>query len=192
MNWLSEAQACFESSTTYVDANYRKKWEYSLRAFQNEHAPGSKYLSEDYKGRSKLFRPKTRSVIRKGEAAAFMTIGNIDDLEIEAEDPDNLYAVASAQAMRAILDYRLTKTIPWPLLVAGAYQDASSVGVVCSYNYWQYKQKEKDGQIYIVEDRPCIKLLPVENVRIDPAADWLNPVESSPYLIEILPMTLNR
>lgn len=184
MDWLSTARECYESSTTYVDANYRKKWEYSLRAFQNEHAPGSKYLSDEYKGRSKLFRPKTRSVIRKGEAAAFMTIGNLDDLSIQAEDPDNLFAVAGAEAMRAVLRYRLSKSIPWPLLAAGAYQDAASVGVVCSYNYWEYEQR--DGRV--VKDKPCIELRPVENIRIDPGAKWYDPVNTSPYYIDIIPM----
>jgi hypothetical protein len=189
MDWLNSARECYEASTTYVDANYRKKWEYSLRAFQNEHAPGSKYLSADYAGRSKLFRPKTRSVIRKGEAAAFMTIGNLDDLNIEPEDPDNVFAAASAEAMKALVRHRLTKSINWPILVAGAYQDAASVGVVCSYNHWEYEQKEDaDGMRRVIKDRPCIKLRPVENIRIDPSADWMDPVNSSPYLIDIIPM----
>lgn len=182
---LNIARDCFEASTTYVDTNYRKKWEYSLRAFQNEHAPGSKYLSEEYKGRSKLFRPKTRSVIRKGEAACFMTIGNLDDMNIEAEDADNLYAVAGAEAMKAVMRYRLTKSINWPIIVAGAYQDASTVGVVCSRNYWEY-ETATDGTV--LKDKPCIELIPVENIRIDPAAKWYDPVNTSPYLIEIIPM----
>lgn len=182
---LSQAQSCYEASTSYVDANYRKKWEYSLRAFQNEHAPGSKYLSEEYKARSKLFRPKTRSVIRKGEAACFMTIGNLDDLSIEAEDADNIFAVAGAEAMRAVFNYRLSKSINWPIVVAGGYQDASTVGVVCSYNYWEY-ETDSDGNV--IKDQPCIELRPVENLRIDPAAKWHDPIGTSPFLIDIIPM----
>ena len=33
-----------------------------------------------------------------------------------------------------------------------------------------------------------IKLNPIENIRIDPAAEWVDPVGSSPYLIDMLPM----
>lgn len=183
-NALSKARECYEASTSFVDTNYRKKWEYSLRAFQNEHAPGSKYLSDEYKGRSKLFRPKTRQFIRKGEAATFMTIGNLDDLSIGPWDPDNAYAVASAEAMKALMRYRLTNSIPWPLIVSGAYQDASTLGAVCSYNYWEYETKT--GRV--LKDRPCIDLRPLENIRFDPSAKWYDQVGSSPYWIDIIPM----
>jgi DNA-binding phage protein len=43
----------------------------------------------------------------------------------------------------------------------------------------------------VIKDRPQIKLIEAENFRFDPAADWTNPIESSPYLIEIMPTYLN-
>jgi hypothetical protein len=185
MNWLQTARDCFDASTSYVDQNYRKNWEYSIRAFQNEHAPGSKYVSEDYKARSKIFRPKTRTIIRKNEAAASIALfSNEDTVLVTADDQDDPYAVASADATKALLQYRLTKTIPWFKLAMGALQDAQTMGVVCSYQYWEYKKK--NGKVVI--DRPCIKLRPIENIRIDGAADWLDPVESSPFFIDIIPM----
>jgi hypothetical protein len=67
--WLKAAKDAFSGSTTYVDANYRKKWEDALSMFQSKHPAGSKYLTDTYKHRSKLFRPKTRSVVRRHEAA---------------------------------------------------------------------------------------------------------------------------
>lgn len=101
MNWLQTARDCFESSTTYVDQNYRKNWEYAIRAFQNEHGPGSKYLAEDYKARSKIFRPKTRTIIRKNEAAANIALfSNEDVVIVDAIDQDNPYTVASAEVTK--------------------------------------------------------------------------------------------
>jgi hypothetical protein len=42
----------------------------------------------------------------------------------------------------------------------------------------------------IVEDEPCIELRPVENIRIDKGALWTNPVKTSPYVIDMIPMYL--
>jgi hypothetical protein len=55
---------------TYFDNNYRKQWEDNLRMFQSKHPRDSKYMSEAYKYRSRIFRPKSRSVVRKNEATA--------------------------------------------------------------------------------------------------------------------------
>lgn len=184
MNWLQMARDCFDASTSYVDTNYRKNWEYAIRAFQNEHAPGSKYLSEDYRARSKIFRPKTRTIIRKNEAAANIAMfSNEDVVVINADDQSNIRAVAGAEATKALLQYRLTKTIPWFKVAMGSLQDAQTTAV-CSYQHWEYKKK--NGRVVV--DRPWISLRPIENIRIDPAANWLNPVETSPYFIDIIPM----
>lgn len=187
-SWVDDAVAAYEASTSFVDTNYRKKWEYGLRAFQNEHAPGSKYLSDEYRGRSRIFRPKTRSMIRKNEAAAALTLGNIDSIDFSPENPDDLTNIAATEALKAVVKYRLSRTIPWFHVVVGAMQDAQTVGAVCSYNYWEYETKQRGDAFKVVKDRPCIKLKPLENIRIDPAADWTNPVQSSPYFIDIIPM----
>ena len=58
----------FQSSTSWLNAGKRLKWNDSLRAFQGLHPSNSKYLSQDYKYRSRLFRPKTRAMVRGAEA----------------------------------------------------------------------------------------------------------------------------
>jgi hypothetical protein len=86
--------------------------------------------------------------------------------------------------MQELLQYRLTDSengIPWFLVALGAYQDAQVSGVVASYHYWQYDTARR-------KDRPWIELLPVENIRFDPAANWLDTVNSSPYVIRVVPM----
>ena len=77
-NWLQLAKDAHQSSTSYVDANYRKKWEDGLRMFQSRHPQDSKYLSDAYKHRSKIFRPKSRSLVRKHEAAAAVAASRVD------------------------------------------------------------------------------------------------------------------
>jgi hypothetical protein len=68
----------------YFDNNYRKQWEDNLRMFQSKHPRDSKYMSEAYKYRSRIFRPKSRSVVRKNEAtAALAFFSNPDVVSID-------------------------------------------------------------------------------------------------------------
>lgn len=185
-DYLELAKDAFEASSTYFESNVQQDLEYGIRSFRNEHASGSKYLSEEYKSRSRIFRPKTRSIIRKNEAAAAVALfSNMDVVNIEPGNPDDLMSVASAECMKEIIQYRLTKTIPAFMIVMGGIQDAQTTGVVCSYNYWEYEQKA-DGTK--VKDKPCIELRPLENLRFDHGASWTDPVNTSPYWCDIVPM----
>lgn len=208
-DYLKIAQDAYSSSTSYVDSNYRKQWEDAINMFRSKHPAGSKYNTDAYRHRSKLFRPKTRSMVRKHEAAAAAAFfSNIDVVSTSAMDTGNLENVAAAELMQEVLGYRLTKTIPWFQLIVGAVQDAMTSGVVVSYQYWKHIAKkgpveyvsvgvdesgtevfDKAPERYEVKaDEPCIELIPVENVRVDPGADWTDPIKSSPYVIRMIPM----
>ena len=67
---LSLARDAFNGSTSYFDGNIRTRIEQDIRRFQSRFPSGSKYLSDGYKTRSRIFRPKTRATIRKNEAVA--------------------------------------------------------------------------------------------------------------------------
>lgn len=181
-DYLAMAREAFSTSTTFFDASIRRQVESAIRQFQGVHPAGSKYHSETYRSRSRLFRPKTRTTIRKNEAVAAEAFFSTSDVvSITAQDDDNPMQKASADVMQSLLNYRLKKSVPWFLTVIGAYQDAQTVGVCASYQYWAYDEDKK-------VDRPCVDLLPVENLRIDPGANWADPINSSPYLIRLIPM----
>jgi hypothetical protein len=213
--WMRRAQSAMTQSTDYLDSNYRRQLEKNLALFQSRHPPGSKYHGDSYKLRSRLFRPKTRSAVRKTEAAAAAAFfSNEDVVSVTAENDEDPQQQASAEINKELLQYRLTKTIPWFQIVMGGTQDAQVMGVVCSYQHWIYREKRtkrrvpvtdpgtgqayigQDGQIetreiddvQILEDRPAIELVPLENVRFHPGADWLDPINSSPYLVRLFPM----
>ena len=184
-DYLKLAQEAFEASSTFMDANWRPDWDYSIKAFRNEHASGSKYLSPEYASRSRLVSPKTRSIIRKNEAAGAVALfSNMDVVNLEPGNPDEMLSVASTAAMKAVLEYRLTKTIPTFEIAMGGIQDAQTQGVVCSYQYWEHEVRNGKK----IKDRPCIELRPIENIRLDGGASWLDPVNSSPYFCDIIPM----
>jgi hypothetical protein len=189
-DWMKRARDAFRFSTTYVDSNYRKQWEDSLRAFNNLHPGESKYNSEQFRKRSTLFRPKTRSITRKNEAAAAAAFfSNVDRVSMEAVNQSDPKQRISAAVMKELIQYRLTKTIPWFQILVGGLQDGQVQGVAAAHIHWRYVQKRtKDGDYEKVEDQPHIDLIPVENLRIDPASSWLDPVNTSPYLIHLFPM----
>jgi hypothetical protein len=214
-DWLSIASEAYQASTSYLDSNLREEWTKALYAFQSRHAPDSKYNTDAFRHRSKVYRPKTRTLIRKIEAAAcaafFSNVDVIDATAVNQGDPKQL---ASAQVMKNLVQYRLTKSIPWFQVLMGGFQDAATMGAVCSYQYWRYRTEKKPHHVHdvdeetgegkyddqgqpvlkaaqhdeIVEDRPCIELQPLENIRIDAAADWMDPIHSSPFVIRMVPM----
>lgn len=213
-NWLSIAQDAYKTSTDYFDANIRKQIERNIAAFRNKHPAGSKYYTDSYKFRSKIFRPKTRSAMRRHEAAAAVAFfSTLDSVSCRPEDPKDPNSVTGAQYGKNWLEYCLEHRIPWFKTIIGAYQDAMSTGVVVSRQEWLHKEEEvttsivdmgDDGLVNLdpdreinridqtekvtVVDKPDIILIPVENFRFSVAADWRDPVGTSPFLIEMLPM----
>jgi hypothetical protein len=194
------AQEAYDSSTDWLDSGRRAAWTDSLRAFQSLHPTASKYLSRDFMYRSALFRPKTRAMIRSDEAqtaAAFFS--NEDVVSITPGDGDDPIQKASADLNQQLLQYRLTKTIPWFLTLLGARQDADVQGVCIANAGWRFEEVptgematdingEEIEVMKRVKDEPFIDLLAPENIRIEPGADWRDPINSSPYVIHLIPM----
>lgn len=210
----------WDASTNWLNSGRRARWNDSLRAFQSLHASGSKYLSGDYRYRSTLYRPKSRTMVRRDEAStAAAFFANEDVVSITAEDDDDPQQQASAEILKALIQYRLTNTIPWFLTVLGARQDAEIMGICIAKADWEYEEKfirtelrpklGEDGMpmwddekmqaavesmdLYRkIKDRPVIDLLAPENFRFEPGCDWRNPVKSSPYLIELQPVYIQE
>lgn len=181
------AREAYTASTTYFDSNVRRDIETDLRQWQSRHGHGSRYLHPGYAGRSKLFVPKTRAAVTKMEAqAAEAFFSSIDVVSIEPYDRDDPAQVEAAAFYLALTEKRLHEPakkggIPWFLTAQGAYQDGLVTGVVVSKQAWEFDRVRQ-------WNRPRIDLVPLENFRWDPAADWRDPVSTSPYLILEIPM----
>jgi hypothetical protein len=208
--WLSLARKAYDSSTDWVDTNLRYQWEKNLSNFNSRHPPGSKYLTSAYDKRSRLFRPKTRTTVRKLEAAmatAFFT--NEDMMSISPANPNDPKQIAGASIAQSIMQYRLTNTIPWFSTMVTALQDAAIYGTVVSHQYWEFEEKDEtyasvdDSGAEVVDmegksvrekvtstikDFPVVEVVEPENFRVDPASDWYDPISSSPYVIHLIPM----
>ena len=213
-DWLTIAQAAWDNTTDYLNTNYRKQFERNIHSFQSRHAPGSKYLTPEYATRSKLFRPRTRNAVRKNESAVAAALFSADDVvKLEAEDAFDPQKRRDASYWHKILNYRLDKTIPWFQIVVGAMQEAQVYGIVCSKQYWEYEEVQDgeelamnpaDGSMHMldeetgepivlpvtktIKDQPRVQLIEIENIRFDQNCDWLDPVNSSPFIIYAQPM----
>jgi hypothetical protein len=157
-DWLSMARDAYENSTRFLESSLRAQWERNERAFQSRHPSGSKYYSDQYKGRSRLFRPKTRTSIRQGDAAlAAAMFANEDVLSVTAHDDNDKQQQASAEINKQLLQYRLTKPnskigIPWFLTCIGAGQNAQKYGVVISKQWWEYEEREDTVLVPVIDE----------------------------------------
>ena len=137
----------WDSSTNWINSGRRARWNDSLRAFQSLHPSGSKYLSGDYRYRSTLFRPMTRTMVRRDEAAtAAAFFSNEDVVSIRAVDDDDPKQQASAEILKALLQYRLADAegmarIPWFLTLVGARQDCEVMGICVGKADWEYEER---------------------------------------------------
>ena len=213
--WLRQVRTAFRASTDFLDSGVRSEWEASLARFHSNHPPGSKYYSKQYRSRSKIFRPKTRSNSRRSEAkTAKALFTNTDLIDVRGQSRGNAVQAASARLNKALLQYRLEHTIPWFLTCIGARQDTFNYGVCISMQGWEYRQEERteiipildpdtgepmvdeEGmevgdeitEVEVTRDRPFLDLIPPENVRFDPNADWRNPFDDSPVIQVMLAM----
>lgn len=261
--WLLIARDAYNESESYYDANIRNSHERNMSHFQNRHAPGSKYYSDAYKYRHKGFRPKTRSMVRRQEAALAKSMFSTSDfVTVKAARSNHPAHQISAEINQKLLQYRLENTIPWFATVIGAYQETLNLGLCVSHQYWDFDEEQpnkdadeieregigpeqtgvapgegytspKDEQEEVITgdatnedsntgsqalevqvgqdiaeidsvidvefeeageiftDTPACELRPAENVFFSVAADWRDPANSSPFIIDKIPMFLD-
>lgn len=218
-DWIQLARDSYRDSSDFMDSGLRAQWERNQRSFNSQHPSGSKYLSDAFKNRTKLFRPKTRAAMRQAEAAlAASYFSNEDVLAVKAVDESNSMQVASAAVHKELIQYRITTpsprvALPWFMTAVGAFQDAQKYGCVFSKQSWEYRYRTEEElvpslddygmpvygeegepvfevreKIVVIRDKPRIDIIPPENIRIDRASDWRDPINSSPYLIIEWPM----
>lgn len=204
--WISRARTAWETSTYWFNSSIRQQIRRNIANFRSLHPEGSKYRHESFKARSRVFRPKSRSLARRIEAAAAVALFATSDLvTVKAWNQNDAARQNAARIKQKLLQYRLEDDATWWFLTClGSVQDATVAGIVISHQYWKYtevqderyniyRSEHSDGRVsfdvkndrkkIIVENRPRVDLIPVERFRFDPACDWRDPAKTSPYLI---------
>ena len=133
------------SQGTQYQQQMQSRWSRAYAAWNNEHAEDSKYREPRFRGRSHLFRPKTRATVRKKQAEAAAAMFSSDDaIVIGPSNPGDKKQEASAAVIRELINFRLDRSnensgIPWFLISMGAHQNAQLTGICASKQYWEYK-----------------------------------------------------
>lgn len=223
-NFLRLVREAETQGGRFLQDQVRKSWDRSYRAFRNQHFGESKYLSTEYRSRSKLFRPKTRAAVRKANAgAATALFSTMDTVSCSPGNESDPIQRASASLVQEILNYRTDRTsgkasFPWFRIAIGAHQDAQIMSVCLSKQYWKLELESEEVEEPLVDeatgmpildetgepitqvvtihkpsvDRPDCLLIPLENLIIDPAASWLDPVQTAAYFIVKYPMRIDE
>lgn len=216
---LRLSQDAYSQAQTYHMTQFLPALTRSYRAFRNKHNEDSKYLSPEYRSRSKLFRPRTRSAVRRAMAQAGQALFSTGDVvNITAQNDLDPMQVVSASIKKELINYRLSREsrrngLDWYMNVMGAVQDAKIAGRCCAKMEWSYIERaapvdadndddagadmDADGdagsakpqKTVVIEDKPKITLFAPENVLISPNAHWINPAQSSNYVFLRHPMT---
>lgn len=206
---LSLARDNYNVARNYFDIAIRRRVEDNLAHAYSRHSSGSKYYSDAYDKRSRFFRPKTRAMLRQQEAACAIAFFSTQDVvscqPIDESDKDQVLA---AQIHTELLNYRFRTTIPIFKIILGGLWDALTQGVVISCQEWQYQEAQIVDDEYddntgsptgnsrtrdkIIKDTATSRLVPVENLLIHPSCDWMDPINSSPFLVETIPFFANE
>ena len=205
--FLTMTRDAYEESTDYMSSNLRRQWERNISNFMSRHPDGSKYYLPQYSNRSRLFRPKTRTSVRQNEAAAVAAFFSTEDVvSIKAQRESDQDSKISADITMELINYRLQKSIPWFKTLIAAFQETQVMDVCPARVEWVYKEVETgegkafkgydeetgeeiyEEQMKVVRDQPEITLIANENLRISPGANWLDPINTTPYIIELMPM----
>ena len=214
LQWMLDARQMYNDSTDYMRNSLTKQWEDNWRMFRNEHPNGSKYHMPAYKNRSKAFRSKLRPASTARISKLSMALHSNDDvLDLTPQNQADTEAKASAEVHKQLMQYRLENSIPWFQLSMGAFQSCDIYNVCISCQEWDYKSLDNstyepalgdDGEyIYdddgnalgtknesskVISDKPVSRLVKPENFKFSASADWIDPVNSSPFLFEDIPM----
>ncbi len=189
--WLRLIRDAYDKSRNWFDSSVRRSVENATNAFNNKHSAGSKYHTAAFDKRTKLFRPRTRANVRKLEASlAVATFSTTDVVSVEPTNKADSLNAAQAKVKEAVLRRVLNEpNVHWFQTVLGAFQAAAKEKVVVSHQHWEYKE-DRSGNV--IHDRPRCDLIPIEQFRMDPASDWRDPINTSPYLIHIKPMYVHE
>ena len=208
--WVALAESIYETSQDFYEQSLQRSWEKNARHWNNQFDTDSKFYTQSYQNRSRLFRPLVRTAERNSSAAtAVAMFSNSELLVVEPQDKSDVMAASGAAVASQLLQYRLETDVNWYLTALGAWQDSRIYGPCVSYVYWDFQERidmeetvigqmtdevgtvfdmiEQREQRTVIKDGLQIDLVPPEYFRADPACDWRDVIGDSPYIIRIVP-----
>jgi hypothetical protein len=146
-DFLAMIRLAEERDEIFKAAIQKNNWRRAYDAWHNRHASDSKYADAAWRRkRTSLFRPKTRSAVRRALATTAASLFTTSDVvQVEAEQNGDPKRSASAAIVKELLNYRLDRTseqsgMPWFMICVGAALDGQIAGVMYSKQHWEYER----------------------------------------------------
>lgn len=146
-------KSAYAQGTAYQTSILQPRWASAYNAWNNKHNADSKYNQTRFRGRTKLFRPKTRATARKKAADAAAALFSTAEVVIVApQNPRDKEQAASAAVNHELINYRMDRSsetagIPWFMISMGAHMTAQLTGLCISKQYWEYKTIEVEEEV---------------------------------------------
>lgn len=161
-DWIARFKASVKSARDFHETKLQTAWSRNYRAFQNRHFSGSKYDTTRYKNRSKIFKTRTRSAVRKNDATAAQAMFSTEDVvSVTAERSSDKLQATTARFLHEALNYRLDRSNRWAgpswfLTAIGARQDAQITGICVSKQYWEYEERLVPTYVDVTSERMAL------------------------------------
>ena len=177
---LELAGEAYSASTSYLETYKVREWIDAYKLYNGQHTKDTKFFDKSRPHYlSKFFIPKTYEFIVTQTAyvkqAMFSGSSYVDSQIYNDYDAQ---AAVQADFFKTFLEYRLKEDKNWYYKhIISQYQDAHLTNFPCAKVSYDF-EKEK----------AIVTPISVERIRIHPQSNPLDPVNSSPYLIHIIPM----
>lgn len=205
----------FESSNRkYLEANVYDRWRRNEHMYRLEHENTTLTNDPRYKHRSKLYIPKTRNAIRRILASIIGTyFSNPDVINLNSRRTGDQRLIDASQLLMAAVNYRLTHTVKFFTIAMFAILDVLKYGRGVVTMGWDFEEEEytrtelvevedENGEIQleeqemtyrrILKDEPNMRHVKIWNIYLSPSANPIDPINTSPVLIEKMPIFLHE
>lgn len=158
--WVQRFKTALSSANNDQSAKLTTSWARNYRAYNNRHFAGSKYESFKYRNRSKLFKPKTRSAVRKNNAAAAQALFSTDEIvSVTPERAGDKLQSTTARFIHEVMNFRLDRANRWAgpnwfLTAMGAREDTQLTGICVSKQHWEYDEKTVMSEVDVETEEP--------------------------------------
>lgn len=174
---FKKSQKAWEISQNYID-NFKDKIIRRYKMYNSEHDSDQKYTDEDYK-RNKHYVPKSHEFVKNSVSQVVQAYFlNPDFIYLTPEVSEDVVSIMSAEYFTYVLNKRLKSKNNWWLTFIEMTAQSGFIHNLCIAKVdWNVDEK------YSIATP-----ITIENFRVDPYADPLDPVGTSAFLIHKIEM----
>jgi hypothetical protein len=190
-----------------MEDNLFTRWTQNNNIFNMVHENKALETDPRYKHRSKLYIPKARNALMRKVAAYVSTyFSNPDVVNIQPRLKNDKLMEDAAKLLFAAVNFRLKYSLNFFLNAIFAFMDVMKYGRGILTVSWDYIEEKSKGIepimddstlepvpqtveiVSVLKDEPVMRHVNLSRLFLSPNADPIDPINSSPCLIEKMPV----